>query len=365
MIKPLIHLIAGARPNMMKIAPLYHALIGSGQADVKIIHTGQHYDHALSQTFFDEFELPAPDHFLSVGSARHATQTARVMEAYEPICLEDHPALVIVVGDVNSTIACCMTAVKEGIPVAHLEAGLRSNDRSMPEEINRILTDSISHILWTPSADGNANLAREGVDPEKISLVGNIMIDSYELVSEKIQSADMARTLGLDPQGYVVATFHRPANVDEPDNLNIIVDSLITVPDDHKVVWPVHPRTRSKLESSQTDKRLLAAGVKLIDPLGYVDFMSLVSNCALAITDSGGLQEETSYIGIPCLTARDSTERPITLDLGTNQLVSLPNLQAEIPKALSKERRPRPEIPLWDGATASRIIKDLTHRGIL
>lgn len=365
MIKPLIHLIAGARPNMMKIAPLYHALIGSRRAEVKIIHTGQHYDHALSQTFFDEFELPAPDHFLNVGSARHATQTARVMEAYEPICLKDRPTLVIVVGDVNSTVACCMTAVKEGFQVAHLEAGLRSHDRSMPEEINRILTDSISHILWTPSADGNVNLAKEGVDPTKVSLVGNIMIDSYELVSDKIQSTNMAGTLELEPKKYIVATFHRPANVDEPDNLNIIADSLVAVPDDYSVVWPVHPRTRSKLEISQTDKRLSAAGVKLIPPLGYVDFMSLVSDCALAVTDSGGVQEETSYIGIPCLTARDSTERPITLELGTNELVSLPDLQTEIRKVLSRAGRPRRAIPLWDGATASRIIMDLTNRGIL
>lgn len=360
-----IDLIAGARPNIMKVAPLYHALREAGGFTVRLVHTGQHYDHSLSQTFFDDLDLPEPDIFLDVRSGTHAVQTARVMESYERVCLEaPRPDLVIVVGDVNSTMACALTAKKCGLVVAHLEAGLRSGDRSMPEEINRIVTDAISDRLWTHSPDADDNLLREGQPASRIERVGNIMIDAYEMVADKI-----AKSRGADAYGvsgaYIVATFHRPSNVDEVARLARLIDELLRCAKDVPVIFPVHPRTRQRLESQGLWHRLALGGVRAIEPLGYIEFMSLVSSSRLVVTDSGGVQEETSYLGIPCVTVRDTTERPITLRLGTNVLAALEGVSGLVRKRLAEPRPARPVIPLWDGRTANRIVTALRSEHVI
>lgn len=340
-----IHLICAARPNFMKIAPLYHALKNENWCDLKIIHTGQHYDYLMSQTFFEDFGLPAPHYDLSVGSGTHAEQTAHTMLAYEKLCLEKtKPDLVVVVGDVNATLACSVVAKKLHVKVAHLEAGLRSFDRSMPEEINRIVTDSVCDYYWTPSEDANENLLREGVNSERVSFVGNIMIDTYCMMQDKIQKKAIYKSVDLLPQQYVVLTLHRPTNVDSKTVLESILEKISFV--ELPVIFPAHPRTRKKLEQIQK----LPKNLKVIDPLGYIDFMSLVVDCAYVISDSGGIQEETTYLGIPCFTMRDTTERPVTLTIGSNQLVNIDNL-------LQKIQYPKKgSIPsLWDGKTAERI----------
>ncbi len=357
-----IDLIAGARPNIVKVAPLYHALKAASAFRVRLVHTGQHYDHNLSDTFFQDFDLPPPDMFLNVRSGTHAVQTARIMEAYETVCLDaEQPDLVIVVGDVNSTLACALTAKKRNLDVAHLEAGLRSGDRSMPEEINRIVTDAISDYLWTPSPEADANLLKEGQLPSRITRVGNIMIDAYELVAPKIARADAARKYGL-AGGYIVATIHRPSNVDIPENLQRITAALLQCAKERPVIFPVHPRTQQQLEAQGLWSRLRPGSIVTLPPLGYIEFMSLVCSCSLVVTDSGGLQEETSYLGIPCITVRATTERPITLALGTNVLVAAADLAAMARRRLAEPRPPRPIIPLWDGHTAARIAKLLDER---
>lgn len=352
-----IHLIAAARPNFMKVAPLWHALTAAPDFTPVLIHTGQHYDPAMSDAIFADLSLPAPDHHLGVGSGSHAEQTGRVMIAYEALIAKDRPDWLIVVGDVNSTLACALVGAKAGVPVVHLEAGLRSRDRAMPEEINRLATDAIADVLWTPSPDADENLLAEGVSPARIADVGNIMLDSFELVRPAI--AAMPREVEGD---YGVVTLHRPSNVDEEESLGALVDALAAVQRRLPLVFPVHPRTARRLAGWGLDALLSAAGVRLIGPLPYVRFMALIAGSAAVITDSGGIQEETTYLGIPCLTLRENTERPITIAMGTNRLVRAATLGDALGDALATPRHDRPKPPLWDGRAAARCIEDLRRR---
>jgi UDP-N-acetylglucosamine 2-epimerase (non-hydrolysing) len=357
-----VHMIAAARPNFMKVAPLWHALSAAPDFTPVMIHTGQHYDPNMSDAIFADLRLPAPDHHLGVGSGSHAEQTGAVMIAYEKIALVEKPDWLIVVGDVNSTAAAAMVAAKLHIRCTHLEAGLRSGDRSMPEEINRLVTDAISDVFWTPSPDGDANLIREGVDPARITRVGNIMLDSFEMVRPAIEAANVPEELGLTPGKYGVVTLHRPSNVDDDGPLSALAEALIAVQARLPLVWPVHPRAAKRLSDTGLGARLEVAGIKLIEPASYIRFMSLVLGAAAAITDSGGIQEETTYLGIPCLTLRDNTERPITISEGTNQLVTASTLLAELDAALARPKSTRPRPEYWDGQTAARCVADLRAR---
>ncbi|HKE94123.1 MAG TPA: UDP-N-acetylglucosamine 2-epimerase (non-hydrolyzing) [Povalibacter sp.] len=358
-----IHLIAAARPNFMKIAPLYHALVGQQWCTPRIVHTGQHYDANMSDAFFRDLRLPEPDFHLEVGSGTHAEQTAGVMVAYEKICMDDKPDWVIVVGDVNSTAACAMVAAKLWIPVVHLEAGLRSRDRRMPEEINRLVTDAISDVFWTPSPDADENLAQEGVAAERIDRVGNIMIDSYEMMRSQIEAAAGPKSYGLEPGNYAVVTLHRPSNVDSRDVLTGLTGQLCAIAERLPLLFAVHPRTRRRLEEFDLWSRLTAAqSIRLTEPLGYVEFMALVSGSRAVVTDSGGVQEESTYLGIPCLTLRENTERPITVTQGSNRLVRPEQLVQGIDTVLSGQwpRGSRPQG--WDGHTAERCVEALKQR---
>ncbi len=352
-----IHLIAAARPNFMKIAPLYHALKKEAWAEAQIVHTGQHYDINMSDAIFKDLRLPSPDIHLGVGSGTHAEQTGNVMIAYEKIVMGTRPDLIVVVGDVNSTMAATLVASKLSIPVAHLEAGLRSFDRSMPEEINRIVTDSIADLLWTPSPDGDQNLINEGVPKEKIERVGNIMIDSLEMLRETIEKEEYYKELGLSPKNYGIVTLHRPANVDPPNILKNLCEALVSISKQIKLVFPIHPRTLKNLETTDLLPLLKEAnGLEILEPLNYTRFMNLVFNAGIAITDSGGLQEETTYLGIPCLTLRPNTERPITITEGTNQLCTISELAAQVEIALTSKFEKKTPPELWDGYTAYRIV---------
>jgi UDP-N-acetylglucosamine 2-epimerase (non-hydrolysing) len=357
----LIYIIAAARPNFMKVAPLYHALRREAWCTPLIIHTGQHYDDDMSNSFIHDLGLPQPYRHLGVGSGTHAEQTAGVMTAFESLCQEQRPEWVVVVGDVNSTLACALTAKKLQISVAHLEAGLRSRDRSMPEEINRLLTDAISDLLWTPSPDADENLKQEGIPPERVVRVGNIMIDSFEMMREQIEAEATAASLGLEPRNYGVVTLHRPKNVDCKENLSRLVDSLVRLAGMLELVFPVHPRTRARLESFGLRSILQeASGLQLMSPMSYIRFMSLVREARLIITDSGGIQEETTFLNIPCLTLRENTERPITITQGTNRLVTselLLDFVLEILDGRWVYSVTRPEF--WDGATAARVVESL------
>lgn len=355
-----IHLVAAARPNFMKVAPLYHALKNEPWSDPVIVHTGQHYDLNMSDVFFRDLSLPEPQIHLGVGSGSHAEQTGQVMIAYEKVLMADRPDLVVVVGDVNSTAACTLTGVKLGVPVAHLEAGLRSFDRRMPEEINRLVTDALADILWTPSQDGDDNLFREGVPQSKVHRVGNIMIDSLEMVREKIQAENTVADLGLEIKRYAVVTLHRPSNVDAPDKLRELCETLTAISKKIPLVFPVHPRTRKNIQKSGLNGSLsVGRRLLLLEPLSYRRFMNLVFNCRLAITDSGGIQEETTYLGIPCLTLRPNTERPITITRGTNHLCETQYLLRRVEKALSLPEQTPPQIELWDGHAADRIVRSV------
>jgi len=343
------------------VAPLYKALAPeTSWCRVRLVHTGQHYDANMSDAFLRGLGLPEPEVHLGIGGGSHAQQTGGVMIAYEEECLRSHPDWVVVVGDVNSTIACTLAAKKLGIQVAHLEAGLRSGDRSMPEELNRIATDALADLLWTPSADGDQNLAREGVPRERIEMVGNIMIDSLEMMRASIQSRHHARALGLERGQFGVVTLHRPSNVDDAEQLAKVVNVVIAAAARLPIVFPVHPRTRKMLEASGLLARLTQApGVKATEPLGYTDFMSLIFDCRYVLTDSGGIQEETTYLGIPCLTLRENTERPITVTQGTNRLVRAETVQRQI-EAILAGKSPKGTVPpLWDGKTAGRIARSL------
>lgn len=359
-----IHLIAAARPNFMKIAPLYHALAGADDMEPVLIHTGQHYDENMSDVFFRDLGLPRPDHHLEVGSGTHAEQTARVMMAYEPVAADEQPDWIVVVGDVNSTVAAALVGTKLHIPVVHLEAGLRSGDRRMPEEINRLATDAVCDLLWAPSADAVENLRREGHPAGRVELVGNIMMDSYELMRERIEAEADLEALGLAPGGYGVVTLHRPANVDTAEALGTLVDGLCSAAAELPLVFAVHPRTRKSLEVTGLLGRLEAAeGLTLLEPQNYVRFMGLVKDARLIITDSGGIQEETTYLGVPCLTVRDTTERPITISEGTNRLVPIDAIAEQVGEVLAGrwETGRRPEF--WDGRTAGRCVESLRRIG--
>jgi len=351
-----VHLIAGARPNFMKVAPLFHALQKEPWAQAEIVHTGQHYDYNMSDSFFSDLGLPPPHFSLGIGSGSHAQQTARVMLAYEQLCLKSSPRLIVVVGDVNSTLACALVAAKLGIKLAHLEAGLRSFDRSMPEEINRLVTDAVSDLLWTHCADADQNLAREGVPAHKIRRVGNIMIDALELLRPRIEAAQTYLEFGLKPRSYVLTTLHRPSNVDHRENLLKIAALLEELATKTPLIFPIHPRTRKNMEAQGLDLARIK-GIVVCDPLPYCKFMSLLFNCDFVLTDSGGIQEETTYLGIPCLTLRENTERPITVTLGTNRLCHLDEAAAQA-ELILQGQRPRGRVPeLWDGRTAARIVE--------
>jgi UDP-N-acetylglucosamine 2-epimerase (non-hydrolysing) len=360
-----VHLVAAARPNFMKIAPLYHALRRESWAAPVIVHTGQHYDPNMSDAFFRDLQLPAPDHHLEVGSGTHAEQTGRVMIAYEKVCLERRPDWIVVVGDVNSTAACALVGAKLCIPVVHLEAGLRSGDRTMPEEINRLVTDAIADVLWTPSRDADENLRREGIAADKIDFIGNIMIDSYELQRAAIESDGTRAQLGLDGRPYAVMTLHRPSNVDQAGKLARLVREFRAVGREVPLVFAVHPRTRKRLEEFGLLSDLSQSeGVRLTEPLGYVQFMNLASGSRLVITDSGGVQEETTYLGIPCLTLRENTERPITVTQGTNRLVRAETLMQEVRRALAASRQAARKPEGWDGSAAARAVRCLHRRAL-
>ncbi|MAU41772.1 MAG: UDP-N-acetylglucosamine 2-epimerase (non-hydrolyzing) [Kordiimonas sp.] len=361
-----IHLIAAARPNFMKIAPLYHALKDQDWCQVKIIHTGQHYDANMSDNIFADLSLPQPHFHLGVGSGTHAEQTGNVMIAYEKICLEEErPDLLVVVGDVNSTAACAMVGTKLHIPTAHLEAGLRSGDRRMPEEINRLVTDAICDYLWTPSPDADENLRREGHPESRIQRLGNIMMDSFEMLRERIVAEDSPTKFGLTPQKYAAVTLHRPSNVDEADTLSTLVDQLLKVAEKLPILFAVHPRTRGSLNNfSLWDTLNNHPNIQLVDPVSYAPFMSLVMNARLIITDSGGIQEESTYLGIPCLTLRENTERPITVTEGTNRLVNPSALLEHVDLVLDGKWNEGQKPDYWDGQTAIRI-RELIKNDIL
>ncbi len=358
-----IHLIAAARPNFMKVAPLYHALKAADWAEPVLIHTGQHYDRNMSDAILEDLRVPAPDFHMGVGSGSHAEQTGNVMIAYEKICMEHRPDWVVVVGDVNSTAACAMVGTKLWIPVVHLEAGLRSGDRRMPEEINRLVTDSIADVLWTPSADANENLAAEGVSPDRIDLIGNIMIDSFVMLKDKIDASDARSKLGVETGNYALVTLHRPSNVDSLETLEPIVSELVNAATKLHIVFVAHPRTIKSLEAFGLRESFESApGVTLLEPLPYIQFMNVLTGSRMVITDSGGLQEETTYLDIPCLTLRENTERPITIAQGTNKLVTADNLADNIACALSGDWPKGVCPPLWDGATAARAVECLKIR---
>ena len=362
----------------MKIAPLYHALEKEEWAKPVIVHTGQHYDLNMSDAFFQDLYLPEPHIHLGVGSGTHAEQTGRVMMAYEKVLLETKPDMVIVVGDVNSTLACTLATTKISYDpiqnskfkiqncggrrplLAHLEAGLRSFDRSMPEEINRIVTDSLADILWTPSPDADQNLLHEGIDPSKIVRVGNIMIDSLEMMRSKIEKTVAYEGIGLQPGEYGLVTLHRPSNVDDAGVLDSICQALKRTARKIPIVFPLHPRTRKNLERNGLMSFLKnAEGFVLLEPLNYVRFMSLVFNCRFVVTDSGGIQEETTYLGIPCVTLRSNTERPVTITQGTNMLCKPEDLARTIEGSIPRKGKQHIVPDLWDGETAKRVVKSI------
>ena len=352
--------VVGARPNFMKIAPLVAEMRSRcGTIEPVLIHTGQHYDESMNDSFFRDLNIPQPDLNLEVGSGTHAEQTGRIMIELERVLERLRPDWVIVVGDVNSTIAGALVAAKLRIPVAHVEAGLRSRDRTMPEEINRIVTDAIADLLLTPSRDADENLIREGIPAEKIVFVGNIMIDTLYRSLERSRGSDLLQRMGLDPGAFCVMTLHRPSNVDDKETLAGILCAVDAIQQQMPVVFPIHPRTRARIDEFGLG-RLTASMARLVltEPLGYLDFLSLYSNSKLVLTDSGGIQEETTVLGIPCLTLRDTTERPITVNQGTNRLVGSNPERIKIEAlAVLKAGQARTSVPeLWDGKTATRIV---------
>jgi UDP-N-acetylglucosamine 2-epimerase (non-hydrolysing) len=351
--------VVGARPNFIKAAPVAAALAAQGAAQT-IVHTGQHYDARMSGVFFKELGLPEPDVNLEVGSGSHAMQTAQIMQRFEPKLLERKPDLVVVYGDVNSTVAAALVCAKLLIPVAHVEAGLRSGDRSMPEEINRLLTDQLADLLFTPSKDGNDNLLREGIPPEKIKLVGNVMIDT--LVRLLPQAEARWQQLETEfPRGqYALVTLHRPSNVDDAGQLRRLLAELGRVGQEISVLFPVHPRTRQAIEDGELE---VPETIRLLEPLGYLDFLALEKHAAAVITDSGGIQEETTFLGVPCLTLRTTTERPITISVGTNILIGaeLEHLQPELQKILAGKGKKGQIPPLWDGHASERIAREILN----
>jgi UDP-N-acetylglucosamine 2-epimerase (non-hydrolysing) len=359
----LIYFVAGARPNFMKIAPLIAEVKNQG-IEFKLIHTGQHYDYNMSKVFFDALGIPEPDEYLNAGSGTHAVQTAKVMVEFEKILIEDHPILVVVVGDVNSTIACALVAKKLFIDVAHVEAGLRSFDRRMPEEINRLLTDQISDLLFITEKSAEINLKKEGIDDKKVFFVGNVMIDTLIRNIEKAKDLEYYRSFNLGKRSYALITIHRPSNVDEKDDLLKIVEILNYVARKVKSVFPIHPRTKKKLVKYNLIDKLNMKNLILIDPVGYLEFLNLMLNSKFILTDSGGIQEEASYLKIPILTLRKNTERPVTIEKGTNTIVGndIEKVKLSIDEILTNTYKKGDDIEKWDGKTAKRIIEILNKK---
>jgi len=372
-----IVIVAGARPNFVKVAPILRA-ISAGACDriePVLVDTGQHYDSAMAAAFFSDLEIPKPQHSLRVGSGSHAEQTANIMQRFEPTLLEEQPHVVLVVGDVNSTLACALVAAKLGIPIAHVEAGLRSFDRSMPEEINRILTDALSDFLFTTEQSANDNLAREGVASDKVHFVGNVMIDSLRWVQPSLQRSPILDQLGATAEGYALVTLHRPANVDDPRRLGDLINMLSQLSCDLPVLFPAHPRTLARLARVDTTARVTALSltgtpprlqrgqISLTEPLGYIDFLRLTSAARLVLTDSGGVQEETTCLNVPCLSLRANTERPITAELGTTVVAGTdPARILTLARAtLNGDRKTATLPPLWDGHAAERIVRVLLN----
>ena len=351
--------IVGARPNFVKIAPLMQAMVKSSIIDPILLHTGQHYDYNMSESFFRELEIPEPDVYLNVGSDTHGKQVAKIMKKFDDFCEEHHPELVVVVGDVNSTMACSLVAVKRHIKVAHIEAGIRSYDRSMPEEVNRIVTDSVADLLLPPSQDAVENLLKEGHASEQIHLVGNIMIDTLLKNQQKILRSDIIQTLKLSPQEFALLTLHRPSNVDDLQSLGNIIEALEVIQNRIKIVFPVHPRTKKRIEEFGLMNRINhSENIILTEPLGYFDFGKLVYDANFVMTDSGGIQEETTVYQIPCITIRDNTERPVTIWQGTNELAgSNKEKIIDFANQILDGNWKKGTIPeLWDGKTAERIV---------
>lgn len=347
--------VVGARPNFMKAAPVLRALKVRSGVEQVLVHTGQHYDAAMSDVFFTQLGMPEPDLNLAVGSGTHAWQTAQIMTRLEPVVLEHKPDWVLVYGDVNSTAAAALVCSKLLVPVAHIEAGLRSGDRTMPEEINRLVTDQLADLLFTPSADADENLKREGIAPSKIRLVGNVMIDTLVRL---LPLAEQQACNGL-PERYALVTLHRPSNVDDLPWLQELLRTLTELSKDLAVVFPVHPRTRERME--EVGHSNCSPGLRLLEPKPYLEFLALQRRASVVITDSGGIQEETTFLGVPCITVRENTERPITVELGTNRLVGrdLNALRTQVRVAVSLPATPSKPIPLWDGHAAERIASYL------
>jgi UDP-N-acetylglucosamine 2-epimerase (non-hydrolysing) len=348
--------IVGARPNFMKVAPVHAAIRSRDGIQQMIVHTGQHYDAAMSDIFFRQLGIPEPDFNLEVGSGSHAKQTAEIMMRLEPVIIENKPNLVLVYGDVNSTVAAALVCSKLLVPVGHVEAGLRSFDRTMPEEINRMLTDRVADFLFTPSADGDENLIREGTAREKIFLVGNVMIDTLVRLLPQVEPS------GIAEKSYALLTLHRPSNVDNPAELAVILEALNEISKEIPIIFPVHPRTRQMMRELSSVNT--AANLRLADPVGYLEFLGLQRDAVFVITDSGGIQEETTFLGIPCLTVRENTERPVTVRIGTNTLVGrdMERLKAEAGKILSGKAKSGTIPPLWDGKAGERIADIIATR---
>lgn len=353
--------VCGARPNFIKVAPLMRAFKESGDFETLLVHTGQHYDENMSRLFFDELDIPKPDINLEVGSGSHSAQTAEIMIRFEPIIESFGPDYVLVVGDVNSTIACGLVAVKSGVKLIHVEAGLRSFDRSMPEEINRVLTDRISELLFVTEQSGIDNLINEGIAANKIHFVGNVMIDTLLANHKKALQSNVLSRLGLKAEEYAVITLHRPSNVDDTSKLEEIVTAFEDIGKELKLVFPIHPRTRDNITRTTLNKRIKTVkNLMLIDPVGYLDFICLMNNAAIVLTDSGGIQEETTVLGVPCMTLRENTERPVTITEGTNCLVNstAEDILENYRKIRTAEKKSNHSIPkFWDGKTAERIVE--------
>ena len=357
--------VCGARPNFMKIAPLMRAFAANGGFQTLLVHTGQHYDENMSKLFFEDLGIPEPDINLEVGSGSHAYQTAEIMKRFEPVVSDFKPDYVLVVGDVNSTIACGLVAVKLGVKLIHVEAGLRSFDWTMPEEINRILTDRISDLLFVTEQSGIDNLKNEGIDSDKVHFVGNVMIDTLLANRQKAQSSDVLNRLGLSAKKFAVITLHRPSNVDDMEKFGEIVAALEEIQNEMKLVFPIHPRARNNIKGTQLEKRLEAMeNLLLLEPVGYLDFLCLMSNASFVMTDSGGIQEETTILGVPCMTLRKSTERPVTITEGTNRLVRAErdDILEHYRQMKSSSFHTQGKTPkFWDGHAAHRIAKTLSN----
>jgi UDP-N-acetylglucosamine 2-epimerase (non-hydrolysing) len=366
--KPLkVIIVAGARPNFMKVAPLIHCirrhntrgLNGAPDVDMRLVHTGQHYDAKMSEVFFAELDIPEPHVNLEVGSGSHAVQTASVMLKFEPVCVSEKPDWVVVVGDVNSTLACTLVASKLGIKVAHVEAGLRSFDRAMPEELNRLATDALADLLLTPSEDADENLRREGIPQSRIRLVGNVMIDSLVANIEKSEKAKTLQKLGINKNEFLYVTLHRPSNVDRRESLIPIVEALQRVSRDVPVVFPMHPRTKARLSEFGCDFNNNKANIKILEPVGYHDSLALTRHARCVVTDSGGLQEESTYFRTPCLTLRENTERPVTIQVGSNRLSNPLLLDGDLKKIFELPERFGQVPKFWDGKASERVLASL------